>query len=131
MSPEDEEARLLLRKAREDGTAVTRFATDPALSDAVIGFHAQQAVEKALKAVVASYGLEVPRSHDVRFLLELLDGLDVAVPDTVRAGEAMAPWAVEFRYGNVLDDALDRELAAKLVSDVIAWAARTLSARPT
>lgn len=123
MSPERDEAELLLRKAREDETAVVRFAADPALADAVIGFHAQQAIEKALKAVLALDGRPVPRSHDLRFLLEQLEAAGIAVPDAVRDGQSMAPWAVEFRYGEVLDDELERDIARRLATDVVAWAA--------
>lgn len=123
MSPEREEAELLLRKAREDEAAVVRFADDTALSDAVIGFHAQQAIEKALKAVLALEGIVVPRTHDLRFLLEQLDAAGVVVPEAVRAGQAMAPWAVEFRYGDVVDDDLEREAAARLVTEVVKWSA--------
>jgi HEPN domain-containing protein len=58
--PELDEAYLLLRKAREDAEAVRKFATDPDLADAVVGFHAQQAVEKALKAVLAALWRRLP-----------------------------------------------------------------------
>ena len=51
--PELEEAQLLLRKTREDADAVHKFCADPDLADAVVGFHAQQAAEKAIKAVLA------------------------------------------------------------------------------
>lgn len=44
---EFEEARLLLRKAREDADAVVKWAPDGNTADAIVGFHAQQAVEKA------------------------------------------------------------------------------------
>lgn len=123
MSPEREEAELLLRKAREDEAAVVRFADDTALSDAVIGFHAQQAIEKALKAVLALEGIVVPRTHDLRFLLEQLDAAGVVVPEAVRAGQAMAPWAVEFRYGDVVDEDLERAAAVRLVTEVVKWSA--------
>jgi hypothetical protein len=34
----------------------------------------------------------------------------------------LGPWAVEFRYGETIDDPLDREQATALVTDAIAWA---------
>jgi HEPN domain-containing protein len=54
--PELEEARLLLRKASEDAEAVDKLAADVDIADAIVGFHAQQAAEKALKAVLAASG---------------------------------------------------------------------------
>jgi HEPN domain-containing protein len=46
-------ALVLLRKATDDATAARKFADDPEIADAIVGFHAQQAVEKALKAVLS------------------------------------------------------------------------------
>lgn len=43
----------------------------------VICFHCQQAVEKTMKAALAKYELEIPRTHD---LLELLDLVTVLFP---------------------------------------------------
>jgi HEPN domain-containing protein len=40
------------------------------IADAVVGFHAQQAVEKALKAAIVVSGGELRRTHDLRFLIE-------------------------------------------------------------
>jgi HEPN domain-containing protein len=42
------------------------------ISDEIIGFHAQQAVEKWLKAVMALHELEEARIHDLGRLLEIL-----------------------------------------------------------
>lgn len=48
--PDLEEAQLLLHKAREDAEAVGKLAADVGIADAIVGFHAQQAAEKALLA---------------------------------------------------------------------------------
>jgi HEPN domain-containing protein len=67
---------------------------NPAITDDAIGFHAQQAVEKALKAVLALVGVRFPRTHDLGFLLELADGAMVHVPDVVREARWLTPcWA--------------------------------------
>lgn len=121
-SPELEEARLLLRKAREDADAVEKLASDRAIADSVVGFHAQQAAEKAMKAVLASRGDEFPWTHDLRHLMDRLEGVAMPLPDSLREIRALAPWAVEFRYGETIDDPLDREQALMLARDVIAWA---------
>lgn len=60
MSPEREQAALLLRKAREDQAVIAKLADDPQIADSAVGFHAQQAVEKALKAVLAARGDDFP-----------------------------------------------------------------------
>ncbi len=45
------------------------------VDDAIFGFHAQQAVEKALKAWLNVLGHEHPFTHDLSHLLSELDGL--------------------------------------------------------
>ena len=122
MSPEREEAELLLRKAREDQVAVARFAADEAVADSVIGFHAQQAVEKALKAVLSAGGNEYAWTHDIRYLIETIEASGVEPAHEVRAARSLAPWAVEFRYGETIDEQLDREEAARLVDATVDWA---------
>lgn len=57
-------AGVLARKADEDATAVREFAGNRRIADSVIGFHAQQATEKWLKAVVAARGGEFERTYD-------------------------------------------------------------------
>ena len=52
-------ARLLLRKAKQDQYAMNRLLDDPSAPDEVIGFHAQQAVEKMIKAVLAHRQLNI------------------------------------------------------------------------
>jgi hypothetical protein len=52
MQHSSEHAELLLRKAQQDESALEKLISDPALPDEIIGFHAQQAIEKTLKAVL-------------------------------------------------------------------------------
>jgi hypothetical protein len=47
-----EHAEVLLRKAQQDEFALEKLAPDPASPDEIIGFHAQQAIEKSLMAVL-------------------------------------------------------------------------------
>lgn len=123
MSPlEIDEARLLLRKAREDADAVVKWAPDGNTADAIVGFHAQQAVEKAFKAVLAAFGEDFPWTHDLRYLVERLDDIEAPPPSSLREVRVLAPWAVEFRYGETIDDPLDREQAVGLSVSALEWA---------
>jgi HEPN domain-containing protein len=45
-----------------------------------VGFHAQQAVEKCLKAVLAQHRVEVHKTHDLRALLDLLVERNLPIP---------------------------------------------------
>lgn len=127
--PELEEARLLLRKAGEDADAVATLAPDGNTADAIVGFHAQQAVEKALKAVLAAFGEDFPWTHDLRYLIERLDDLETPLPSSLREVRVLAPWAVEFRYGETIDDPLDREQAIALSKNAVEWAEGQIETR--
>lgn len=111
-------AHALLGKARDDGYVLKALAVDAAAPDWILGFHAQQAIEKALKAVLARQGVEYPRTHNLAMLLELLrrQNLDMP-PDTDGLGR-LTPFGVALRYDEVPDEsepALDREWALQVV----------------
>lgn len=60
-TPEHREvADLMLTKARADLSAARLLAYHAEQDDGVVGFHAQQACEKALKAVMAIREIEIP-----------------------------------------------------------------------
>ena len=71
MNLSPEHARLMMEKAMEDQVALERLAEIPSVADAVIGFHAQQAVEKMLKAVLSLGAISYGRTHDLEHLMEL------------------------------------------------------------
>lgn len=58
-----EQARLLLRKARQDAVIVSRAVVDPEIADEIVGFHVQQACEKCMKAVLCVHGVIYRRTH--------------------------------------------------------------------
>jgi HEPN domain-containing protein len=115
-------ARVLLEKAREDAVVVRKFADDRDIADAIVGFHAQQAVEKAMKAVLSAHARAYPWTHDLRHLIELLDEAGEPLPARLADARRLTPWAAELRYGDTIDDELDRSATVELVNAVIAWA---------
>jgi HEPN domain-containing protein len=76
----DEPVRYWLELALEDLEAARYLAADPALAARLAAGLAQQAAEKALKAVIAASGREPPRSHD---LVALAHGARAVVTLTV------------------------------------------------
>ncbi len=93
----------LLRAAHSDLKALGHMLDPNAFDDSVFGFHAQQAVEKALKAWITTCELTHPFTHDLSLLLHTLD----------EHGEDVAPWwplldltgyAVRFRYEAMPED---------------------------
>src|SRR5712692_2125128 len=74
-SPEEvksEFVREWLSKANADLLASRHLLKEESKLAFVSAFHAQQAVEKALKALLVWHQIEFPKTHDIRQLLDLL-----------------------------------------------------------
>ena len=123
----DTVAAMLLRSAEVDVAACRVLDAAPGMSDTVIGFHAQQACEKCLKAVLSSAGIETSRTHDLTRLLDLLTSHGIAVPSDSQGVEELNPYAVEARYGLVEAGGLDRHRALTLAQTLLDWATRFLA----
>jgi HEPN domain-containing protein len=108
-------------KARSDEIALDKLADDPDVPDDLIGFHAQQALEKLPKAALASVGVAPPRIHDLGELVALLGDAGLSPPASASEARSLVPWAVEFRYEDILDERLDRAAACETVVQVRAW----------
>ncbi len=96
------------------------------IADAVLGFHAQQAVEKALKALLVNSGWELRRTHDLWFLLQQAAGLDIQLPDLAASAHWLTPWAVELRYDEFADEPLDRDHALATATEAVEFADRSI-----
>ena len=89
----------MLRLAHRDLRAVAGMVGDrEAFADEVFGFHAQQAVEKALKAWLCKLGTEYPKTHDLDELFALLADSGVQVPVEFGALRDLVDFAVQYRY---------------------------------
>jgi HEPN domain-containing protein len=64
----------------------------------IVCFHCQQAVEKALKAVLAYYGAAIPKTHDIITLNKLCKELTDKVQIDVAVAEVITNFAVVTRY---------------------------------
>ncbi|WP_051862711.1 HEPN domain-containing protein [Ferrovum myxofaciens] len=72
MNSQLDHANGLLTKARDDFFVVRRLAGEADAPGWVLVFHAEQAVEKALKAVLSNANVVYPRTHNLVMLVELL-----------------------------------------------------------
>lgn len=122
-------ATSLLAAARRDAQAFRALVAVPDMNETVIGFHAHQCVEKALKAVLAHSGIAFRRTHDIAELLDTLGDAGRALPPGADRLDELNPFAVEARYGLVEPSGLDRAFAEAAVKDTLAWAETEL-ARP-
>jgi len=109
------------RKAESDEITLEKLGDDPDVPDDVIGFHAQQALEKLLKAALAHAGVAPPRIHHLGKLLSLLVDEGKTPPVSAEEVRMMIPWAVDFRYDDVLEERLDRDASREAVEKMRAW----------
>ena len=120
--PDLDQARVLLRLAGRDLQTIDAMRDSEPFGDEAFGFHAQQAVEKSLKAWLCLHGIEYPHTHDLALLYELLES--AGARDLVQFDPLtdLSAFAVQFRYDIYDDEPLDRngigKQAARLVQHV-------------
>ena len=90
--------------------------------DQAIGFHAQQAIEKCLKAVLSAHQIVFRKTHDLAELLDLLRDQERTLPSNADSLDTLNPFAVTLRYDLFETEAVDRDWIAKAVADVRDWA---------
>ena len=111
------EAQRIFAMARKDWQALKAMGDASTFADEIVGFHAHQAIEKALKAWVSALGGKYPRTHDLGRLLLALDALGASV-DPFRNLASYSAFGVQFRYeafDDLDEEPLDR---AKAMQDV-------------
>ena len=86
-------------------------------------FHAQQAVEKALKAVYVHNGWTFRYTHDLDALISGLRREGLEIPESVVEADVLTRYAWEARYPNVGEPVTPEEHgeAVRQVEVVVAW----------
>ena len=118
----DDLARLLMEKAAGDEKILARLIDDDDIPDDGLGFHAQQAVEKMVKAVLAHNDVSYERTHNIAYLLTLLESAGIPAPEGAENLPNLSPWAAEFRYARQPEASLDRKEIRSLVEQTRVWA---------
>ena len=88
----------MFRAAEMDWRTVYQLAALDDSADTVIGFHAQQMVEKLLKALLVAAGRSYPLTHDLDRLIGLVAETGKDMSAYLDLGD-LNPYAVELRYG--------------------------------
>ena len=96
---------ILLRKARQDELVLERLLGDRDVDDDTLGFHAQQAAEKMLKAVLAARSVDYPKTHNLRVLIELLANDGIHLPGNLSEIARLTQFGTTFRYDTLLSTA--------------------------
>jgi HEPN domain-containing protein len=122
--PPSEATLLLLRKAGEDEALLDEVLDSRRVTDAIFGFHAQQSVEKLLKAVLSDASILYPLTHRLAQLIDLIRDNGIDFPAEFDALTMLTPFAVEFRYDAVPEEdeePLDRRAVRSSLIDLRAW----------
>ena len=116
-------ARELLARARDDELAARALLRVDEISDAIVAFHAQQAVEKSLKAALASISAEFPFTHDLGLLMQLCEDARLELPESLTEADLLTPYAAQLRYGSSPSATVSRAEALELAAQARSWAA--------
>jgi HEPN domain-containing protein len=115
-------AEQLLRKAVDDEAAARAMLPLERVTDAIVGFHAQQAVEKSLKAVLAARDVDFPFIHDIGGLADLCEEAGACLPDELDEVNRLTPYAAGLRYDADQPSIVARETALKWATAAVTWA---------
>jgi len=118
-----------LRRARSN-LAIARGPVSDDIYWEDLCFEAQQAAEKALKAVLIFRNIPFRFVHDLAEHLTLLEKNAITLPDAVRSAAILTDYSVEARYPGPFEPATEEEFreALRLADTVVSWAASQIAA---
>ena len=121
-----------LRFALNDLRAARKLRADPDILANVVGFHAKQAVEKAIKALCVHAGLRFPFTHDLEQLFGFYRRQGHRVPIDLAALDELTPYAGHRRYPGLIHQPGEAEIRRLLgvAEQVIAWAESVINPPP-
>ena len=121
-----DDPREWLNRARSNLALARNRVPDTYLED--LCFEAQQAAEKAIKAVLIRRGIEFPYVHDLSQLLSMIDEKGETIPDKVGKAAELTPFAVVTRYPGTARPIAEHEYqeAVEIAAAVVRWAEKLL-----
>lgn len=123
-------AASLLDRASDDDAAIRALLDVESVTNSIVGFHAQQAVEKSLKAVMAWHEVDFPFVHDLAQLIELCQSAGLTLPAGLASADRLTPYAARLRYGFETEADVTRAEAASWAAEAVAWARGVVHERP-
>lgn len=122
MNPAIDEARSYLALAVDDATAFRGMLSLPEIKFRLACFHAQQSVEKSLKAVLMLHGIQQRRTHDLNLLAQLLVDQGFQPPYSPEELTRLNPFAVIFRYDDCDIPLITADEVNDIVTRIHGWA---------
>jgi HEPN domain-containing protein len=126
--PDIDHAKMLYSLAESDFRALKGMIDPEIFAEQIFAFHAQQALEKALKAWMSLTDRKYPRIHDLEELLFLLAETGEVVPNEFNELIYLTEYAGQFRYAYDIDTSfdLDREEIISQVEDLMEYIQKRL-----
>ena len=119
--PATAEARALLRAAERDSKTVELLLQHPDAPISSVCFHAQQYMEKAMKAVLVSNAVIFRRTHDLEELADLLEQKEIEPPLPKDQLKRLNPFAVTIRYEDMELTLINIQTVAEMMENGRAW----------
>lgn len=96
---------------------------EPGILLNLVAFHVQQAIEKALKALLVADQVDFPKTHDLEELLTFIRQAGRRWPVELEKVKELTPMAVQTRYPGFDDPVEESEVdeAIRLADETIAW----------
>lgn len=119
-----DDPREWLSRAKSNLTKARNTPETPEIYLEDLCFDAQQAAEKAIKAVLIHLGVRFPYIHDLAQLLSLVEQADQSVSESIRRAASLSDYAVETRYPGLAEPVTlqEYEEAVAIAEEVVQWA---------
>ncbi len=113
-----------LRFAEEDLKAARKLCGDPDILPNIVGFHAQQAVEKSIKALLIHAGAKFPFTHDLDELFHRYQRTGRNIPFEPAKLNELTPFATHRRYPGYVHQpgVKEQHRLLALAEETFAWA---------
>jgi HEPN domain-containing protein len=112
-----------LRRAKSNMARAKAGRVAPDILYEDLCYDAQQAVEKAFKSVCIIHEIIFPKTHDIAYLIELLEKGGLEVPENLQNAKILTGYAVETRYPGDYEpvDEEDLKKAIEIAKEVLKW----------
>jgi HEPN domain-containing protein len=120
-----------MRRARSD-LVLAHMTEDQRVAPEILAFHAQQAAEKALKALLVQRQVEFPCTHAIGALLNLCQTAGYEGTEALADAVILTRYAVATRYPGEEEPVSRQEAreAAELADQVLAWVETQIEEAP-
>lgn len=121
-----DDPREWLRRAKSNLQLARTRGEDICLEE--LCYNAQQAAEKAIKAILIQRGIDFPPTHNLSRLFLLAGRQGIQLPDPVTEADELTRYAFEARYPGVAHEVTVEEYreAIRLAETVVTWASHQL-----